>query len=246
MKNYRDVWIVLRIDGPALGYTDYISVKGVYGSQEEAQAAADRAAEVNPPYESQYHIFKKKQETSVTDEIEHPSVDRIQGISRSTLESARVPMQNLQWHSHLKELARSFTADTKRRTFSPLLGYFAEQIVAAALQGSVNSNQESVGDVVLADGRTVEVKAIVLDGGKKAPFVMIQPRGPEFVALVIFTPELDFASGFLLPASLMEQHARHSQNRDGKVGVRITPALLTAPGVRALQLPNALLNPPIG
>jgi hypothetical protein len=248
MKDYRDVWIVLRIDGPAQGYTDYVSVKGVYNSQEEAQAAADRAAEVNPPFDTQYHILKKKQAISAHEhDADLGAADRIQGLSRSMLEAVRFPTAYQKWHSLLRELAQSVPSETRSRAFAPLAAYFAEQIVAQALHGRVNADPKSSVDVILDDGRTIDVKSVLLaHGAKRAPFITLQRSKAAFVALVVFTPELDLAAGFLLPMSAMEKYSRETVNRDDKIGVRVTPDLLASPGVRPLQLPITDLTPPIG
>ena len=48
MSEKKDVWVVMRFDGPAQEHTDFIAVKGVYDSEQAAQDAADRGRSVQP------------------------------------------------------------------------------------------------------------------------------------------------------------------------------------------------------
>lgn len=239
MKDYRDVWVVLRIDGPAQGYTDYVSVKGVYGSQAEAQAAADHATEVNAPPETQYHIFKKKQLISEDDQLPSRNEGSVQGLRRHLLEAWRAPITHPQWFSRLRELAASVPPEMRAQTFAPLARYLAEQLVAFAMHGRINSDPKSHIDLLLEDGRTVDVKAVVLSpDAKRAPFVMLQRPVTDLVALVLFAPDLDTASGFVMPGTLLLRYARGTSTRKNTIGVRVTPDLLDSPGVQRLALPN--------
>jgi hypothetical protein len=65
---------------------------------------------------------------------------------------------------------------------------------------------------------------------------MFHEKPFDFLALVLFTPELDLASGFLLPRGLLKRYSRGRQNRDGKVGLRVTSDLFSSPEATPLRL----------
>jgi hypothetical protein len=242
-----ETWVVVRFDGPAQEHSDYVSVKGVYDSHSEAQAAAERAASSHPRFEASYHIFRSRRlypQRDVGDTPSHvrerPSSEaRVQGFSPSHLEKQTWYLLSFLSHEPLHSLLNAVPPEIRARAVQPLLAYYAQAAIARALSGVVASEETNEADIRLPDGRTVEVKVLFLDPHKnRSPMIELPSQLPDYLALVLVEPNLTLTSARLIPSEVLARYERPgSKTRESRrTNVRVTPDLMTAPGTSNIDL----------
>ena len=244
MTEKRDVWVVIRFDGPAQEHTDYVSIKGIFETQAEAQAAADRglAQLGDRQYEAQYHIVRSRHLSKGSLRANRPTKpSRVQGFALDAF-----PKEELQ---HVRDaFAGTPVPDTLERVpvglghilLRPLFVHFAESLVASAL-GAEPSRARQGPDLVWKKGQTIEVKTIFLDKQKeKSPFVQLANLESDWLAIVLIEPASMLVAARLFPASVLNHYKRLAPNARRKSGAfRLTSDFWKAPGARPLQLGKA-------
>jgi len=127
------------------------------------------------------------------------------------------------------------------RTNNAPAGDYAEWLVEQALNGTISRNRsEKAYDLMLADGRRVQVKARVVSSPPKPSQLASsvfrsfkEGREPGFdVAALVLLRERDYRPvlGVLVPVDIIKDHSHHRPHVNGHI-VFIKPPLTTAHGV---------------
>jgi hypothetical protein len=241
MTKKTSVWVIVRFDWPAQEHSDYVAVKGVYDSREDAQAAADRAAANHPTHEASYHIIQSRRFISDSQAESEASSERqtVQGMGVDQLRRYPWHMIDLPVNTPLRSLAEQLPRDIRKRVLQPLIAYYAENAIARALGATWPRESETGPDLELADGTRVEVKTVFLDPEKsRAPFVQYRPHVADYLALVLVTPDFEFSTARLIPSEVLSHFERPGPTtREAKLGsLRITSDLMNAPGTSSIDL----------
>src|SRR5690242_11450312 len=121
MTSKVNAWVVIRLEGEAIQLGDYVSIKGVYDSQEAADKAAAAAA---PGYARNVVVLTRRfaEDGQIPTQREH----RVQGLPTRSLETQKwfPPWESLKHHLQTRS-----TYDRSRASL-PILGYLAEAMVA--------------------------------------------------------------------------------------------------------------------
>lgn len=239
MKEKVDVWVVLRFDGPGAEPNDSVAIKGVYDSVEEANTAADRAAH-EPAHRARYSVVRSRRfpTEGSTAAVQERHQVRLEKSLKVWQETSRV-LPGLMKPA-IRELASLLPPEISKRAMQPLLSYYAEGLVARALNAVPVHGRGAEGDLRLPDGTTVEVKAVSLSPDRqKAPFVQFRSDHIQQLALVIFSKDLMSITARLIPAPVLSHFERlGSHSRQGQLSnIRITSDLLNAPGTSPIELP---------
>lgn len=238
MKNKTDTWVVLRFDGPSRDLEDHVAVKGVYDSELQAKSAVARLAD-GAATQDKYVVILSRRFTDA-------------GAGAISSAANRAPVQGLvgdevRWNwlwadpsrPHSLEAAVSVLPDeVRRQVLRPLISYHAESTVARAL-GAHKPKPDEQGDLVLSNGKIVEVKVVFLDPHKaKSPFVQFRSSGVDYLVFVLVDPSFAIFSATLVPASVARVFERTSSGASESqvASLRITPDLLKAPGTSSIDL----------
>jgi len=247
MSSKTTAWVVVRLDGPAQEHADYISIKGVYDSQSDAQKAADKLSKERPAYEASYLLIPTRRLVGESrEDVQQPArADRVQGLSFDKVRQENWNAFRFLPRESLKGLVDELPSNVKRQVVEPLMNYYAHLAVARALHGRLESaNDRSIADIRLPDGSTVEVKVLFLDPKReRAPSIQLKSALPDYVALVIVRPDFELTTARLIPSEVIGRHERVGPStREGRlVNLRITPDLMNAPGTSSIDLgPPAL------
>lgn len=241
MTKKTPAWVVVRLDGPAQQHSDYVAIKGVYDSRDEAQAAADRASASHPAYEASYHIFQSRRLLSDSStETQSPANRRVvQGLPIEQLRHLPWHMNDLPENATLRNLAEQLPRDVRRRVLQPLVAHYAEAAIARALGATAETDAKTGADLRLPDGTRVEVRTVFLDVERpRAPHVQFKPEAADYLALVLVTPDFEFSTARLIPAEVLSHFERPGPDtRTTKLAsLRITTDLMNAPGTSSIDL----------
>ena len=239
MKEKVDVWVVVRFDAPAPEQDDSVVIKGVYDSLEEADAAVDRASK-DSAQRAHYSVVRSRRfpaegGTSAAQEGHQVRVEKSLKVWQETsllLPKLMTPA--------LRALAKQLPPERLKRALQPLLSYYAEFLVARALNAVPIQASSAEGDLLLPSGAAVEVKAVLLEPDRpKAPVVQFRLDRIQQLALVLFSKDLTCTAARLIPLSVLRHFDRPGpHSREGQFSIiRITPDLLNAPGTSDIELP---------
>jgi hypothetical protein len=239
MREKVDVWVVVRFDEPTPDQADFVAIKGVYDSFEEAIAASDRAAKESAQ-RARYTVVRSRR--FLAEGGAATSHDRHQARWEKSLKMWQHTSQLLPglMKPALTELASQLPPEVSRRAFQPLLAYYAEALVGRALNATPVREPSIQGDVRLPNGDIVEVKSVLLEPDRrKAPVVQFRTDRTQQLALVLFSNDLKVIAARLIPSSVLSHFDRlGTHSRQGQFSnIRITPDLLDAPGTTAIELP---------
>lgn len=239
MSTKVDAWVVVRLDGPVKDLSDYLSIKGVYDTQAAAEKAADASKIAGRADYARYQVLRTRR---MVDEDAQKGAQkrepRIQGLPSKSLEAQT--WYAIQSWQDLQSVLGPMPLSDRWKTAQPYLGFLSEALVARALHGVIVSGKEPGGpDVLLPNGETVEVKTVRLDPEQhRTAIVEFRKDAFDFLALVLFQPDLSAASARLIPATVIRHFEQpSSQTRQGqRTMIRVTPDLLTAPGTLRIEL----------
>jgi hypothetical protein len=234
-------WVVVRFEQPALEHTDYVSVKGVYDSPEEAYAAAERSAASRPPHETQYRVFTSRRFVS-----DRPERGTPEGAAQRFSDNAPDTERRWQWQSlsllggtALHDVIEALPSDVKRQVVQPLLAYYAEFAVARMLGAVEWPAKDDQTDIRLQDGTRVEVKLTFLNPRKpRAPLIQYRAGVVDMLALILVTADLQLVAARLIPRQVLSHFERSGPHtREGALmNIRVTPDLMYAPGTSRIDL----------
>jgi hypothetical protein len=234
-----DAWVVVRLDKDIVGIKDYLAVKGVYDSEDEAQSAIPNLSE-----ESNYLVIRSRHylEDNNTEIPKNNHHEKIQGF---TVHSSNGNTGNhdiyKQFHA-IQELWNQLPPLNRQRTIFPLLSQLTELAVAKVTGASILDDPSSIADLKLPNGELIEVKTIILDPDhKKSPNLQFR-AGLEFnnLAVVIFGSDLNIEIARMVPVEALRFHARPSTHVGGRqmINIRVTQPFLEYPGSKDINFAN--------
>lgn len=163
-----DAWVVLRLDGDATAFSDYVAVKGVYDHEDAARLVL---AELSTEgiEDSKYVIIRSRryvdENYSVISINQLPK--RIQGFNIQPSNEHTITTITIQEINAIRNLLNRLPSQVRRRTILPLLSSLVECMVAEALDASYVDEPRSGWDLEMSDGTRIEVKTVLLDSERK-------------------------------------------------------------------------------
>lgn len=236
-----DAWVVLRLDGDAIAFSDYVAVKGVY-DHEDAARLVQAELSTEGIGDSKYVVVRSRR--YVDENSSMTSTNRIQGFDIQSSEHTRTtPL--LQEINAIQNLLNRLPSQVRRRTILPLLSSLAEYAVAEALGASHIDDPRSGWNLELPDGKRIEVKTVLLDPEhKKSPSLQFQAdKLFDAFAVVVFRPDLTIETARMIPVDALELYSRpggpHLANQP-LINVRVTQQLLNYPGSKNIEIVSPL------
>ena len=232
-----EVWVVVRVDPKGKTFPDYPSVKGVYDRESAAKEAAERSRSANP--DVNYLVVRSRaflDKGSFAESSETSRKDQVQGFDPSHLPPPQLRVDLPDAISRFASELPSFQGTAKSR--APLWASLVTLAVADATRGDVNALRTEGPDILLPDGRTIEVKTVVLDPSRnRAPSVRFRSLLFDILSLVLINNDLNEAAVYFLPREAVDFYARLSNDSPQHfLDLRITPQLLSWPhGVNVFE-----------
>lgn len=244
MTEKTTAWAIVRTESTATDVIGRCAIKAVYDSEDLAVRELER---LRTESGSHYDLVRTRRIVSGSGSLPVDSSEkRIQGFPATANHSNGRPMEAAGLRHLLQMIVESLATGDRQRTVGPLLARIAENRVATALQARRAPGPQPEWDLEYGDGLKVEVKTILLDPAlTKAPHVLLRhPWQFDKLALVVFWPDLNLHSGKLLPAAILDRFVRPgASNRDQKVGLRVTEAMLASPEISDIfPSPNHFWN----
>lgn len=239
-----DAWVVLRLDGDAIAFGDYVAVKGVY-DHEDAARLVQTELSTEGIEDSKYVVVRSRRYVDENSSMSSTNqLPRIQGFDIQSSEHIRTtPL--IQEINAIQNLLNRLPSQVRRRTILPLLSSLAEYTVAEALGASHIDDPRSGWDLELPDGRRIEVKTVLLDPErKKSPSLQFQAdKLFDAFAVVVFRPDLTIETARMIPVDALELYSRpggpHLANQP-LINVRVTQQLLNYPGSKNIEIVSPL------
>ena len=225
-----DAWVVLRFDSGTEHCRDRIAVKGVFNSQEAASKSIEATSDQSGVKSTYTVIRTRRFAESDAPASEKTTLNRVQGFSTLHWRPGVHSDHPIPGIEEVRKLWNELPTRVRKRTLHPLLSYLTENAVAVSLGASVEDEAKTQWDLVLPDGARVDVKTVILDiSSSKSPVVQVNSRAQiQFLALVIFRPDLTIDAAKMFPAEALSVFGRPGprSSRGDLINVRITPHLL--------------------
>ena len=238
-----DAWIVLRLDGDAVGLKDYIAVKGVYNTEDAAQSAIPSLST-----ESNYIVIRSRHysEDHKSEIITNNHSEKLQGLK---IHSSNGNIGNHGLYEKLnviRDLWNQLPSSNRREIIIvPLLSQFTELAIAQLMNVSILEDRSLGGDLKLPNGEIVEVKTILLDPErKKSPHLQFPAETNfDFLAIVIFDPNFNIETARIIPVDALKLYARPvSQGGRQMISLRVIQPFLDYPGYKDINFANYSLS----
>jgi hypothetical protein len=239
-----DAWVVLRLDRDVVGINDYLAVKGVYDSEDDAQSAIQSLSE-----ESNYLVIRSRHylEDNKTDDTKNNHSGKVQGLK------VQSPSRNTSDHEIYKQfhaiqgLWNQIPPLNRQRNIFPLLSELTELAVAKATGASILHDPSLLADLKLPNGELIEVKTIILDPDRrKSPNIQFRANlNFNYLAVVVFDPDLNIEIARMIPVEVVRLHARPASHVDGRqiqINLRVTQLFLDYPGSQDINFANYSLK----
>jgi|LakMenE01Jun11ns_1017448.scaffolds.fasta_scaffold9498476_1 hypothetical protein len=244
----KDAWAILRIDEMSIELADYISIKGVYDSEEAAHLAIPSASE-----KSHYLVVRTRHycdeiKTKNFTQSNHQSIQSIQSIQGIQLRSngSYAAMGEFQeGFSAIQCLWQILPPQTRKQALLQSLNQLTEVAIARALSASLNGNPSLPWDLELSNGQRIAVKVVILEPeAKKSPNLQFPlERQFDFFVIVVFTPDLQIEIAKMIPVEALDFYARsvNPLSKQSALNLRVTQALLDYPGSQTVNLNPVLV-----
>ncbi|TAE59389.1 MAG: hypothetical protein EAZ87_09695 [Nostocales cyanobacterium] len=237
-----DAWVVLRLDGDAVEFKDYIAVKGVYDTEDAAQSAIHSLSQQSNYIVTRSRYYSEDQKSDITNN----HLDKVQGLK---IHSANGHTRNHGLYEKLnviRDFWNQFPQSNRREMIIPILSKFTELAIAQVMNASIIEDSSLGGDLKLPNGKIIEVKTIILDPErKKSPHLQFSAEANfDFLAIVIFDPDLNLETSRMIPVDALKIYANPvSQGSHQKINLRVTQPFLDYPGYQNINFLNYSLNP---
>ncbi|QYX32325.1 hypothetical protein [Sphaerospermopsis torques-reginae] len=238
-----DAWVVLRLDGDAVGFKDYIAVKGVYDSESAAQSAIPS---LSP--ESNYIVIRSRHysEDNKSEIITNNHADKVQGLKIHSANGGQTSNHGLYEKLNvIRDFWNQLPTSNRREIIIPLLSQFTELAIAQVMNAAIIEDRSLWGDLKLPNGEIVEVKTILLDPERrKSPHLQFPAEANfDFLAIVIFDPDFNIETARMIPVDALKLYARPVSQRDRQMmNLRVIQPFLDYPGYKDINFANYSLS----
>ena len=236
-----DAWAILRFEEEDFPSSDYVSITGIYDTEEAAYLALKKV-QVN---KENYVIQRTRRFTEEDLPIQPslPSTQRIQGLDISLFNEKN-------YHNHdsfsselnnIRELWKKLPIKIARKMLLPLLNYLTKsrlaQILGAEMIEEISQPVPQY-DLKLNTGEKIEVKIVILDPqNSRSPNLQFPENVSfDFLVILVFRPALTIESAKMIPVSTLEFFARSLSNQKSLRNIRVTEYLLNHPSCQDINL----------
>ena len=238
----KDAWAILRIDEMSIELADYISIKGVYDSEEAAHLAIPSALE-----KSHYLVVRTRHycDELTTKNFAQSNPQFVQGIQLRSNGSYAAIDKFQEGFSAIQCLWQILPPQTRKQALFQSLNQLTEVALARALSASLNENPSLPWDLELSNGQRIVVKVVILEPeAKKSPNLQFPlERQFDFFVIVIFTPDLQIEIARMIPVEAQDFYARsvNPLSKQSALNLRVTQALLDYPSSQTVNLNPVLV-----